>query len=67
MQYSRWGSHKNGVVGKTDLPQPANYNSDATQDMVGFLGCKHILPVHIEFFINLHPQVHLLRADGVPK
>jgi len=34
--------------------------------MVGFLGCKCTLLGHIEFLINQHPQVLLLRADLNP-
>ena len=35
------GSHQSSVDGKDHLPQPAGHASlDATQDTVGFLGCK---------------------------
>ena len=30
--------------------------------MVGFLGCKRMLPSHVELLIHQHPQVVLLRA-----
>lgn len=29
---------------------------DAAQDTMGFLGCKHVLLSHIQFFIDQHPQ-----------
>ncbi|GAB0208383.1 cAMP-dependent protein kinase inhibitor alpha [Grus japonensis] len=34
--------------------------------MVGFLGCKHILPAHVELLINQYPQVLLLKATLNP-
>jgi len=35
------GSHQSSVDGKDHLPQPAGHAAlDATQDTVGFLGCK---------------------------
>ncbi|PKU41812.1 hypothetical protein llap_7885 [Limosa lapponica baueri] len=34
--------------------------------MVGFLGCKHALPGHVELLINQDPQVLLLRAALQP-
>ncbi|KAK4817241.1 hypothetical protein QYF61_005263 [Mycteria americana] len=56
------GSHESGVEGQDHLPRPAGHASfDASQDTVGFLGCKHTLPCHVEVLINLHPQVLLLR------
>ncbi|KAK4832092.1 hypothetical protein QYF61_020707 [Mycteria americana] len=59
----RVGSHESGVEGENHLPRPAGPASfDAAQDTVGFLGCKHTLPGHVELLINQHPQVLLLRA-----
>ena len=65
MQYSRWGltPGKSSVGGQNHHPQPAGHTSlDATHDTVGLLGCKCMLPVHVESFINQHPQILLLRA-----
>lgn len=56
-------SHKNGVEGKSNLPQHAGpTSSDAARDTGGFLGCKHILTAHTELLVNQHPQVFLFRA-----
>ena len=66
MQYSGWGSHNSGVKGQNHLPRPAGHTSlDAAQDTVGFLGCKHTLPAHIELLIRQYPQVLPLRAAMV--
>jgi len=36
-------SHQSRVDGQNHLPQPAGHASfDASQDMVGLLGCKHV-------------------------
>ncbi|KAK4816767.1 hypothetical protein QYF61_022765 [Mycteria americana] len=32
------------------------------QDTVGFLGCEHTLPAHVQLFIHQYPQVLLCRA-----
>ncbi|KAK4808881.1 hypothetical protein QYF61_007996 [Mycteria americana] len=57
------GSHKSGVKGQNHLPRPAGHSSfDAAQETVGFLGCKHTLPGHVELLINQHPQILLRRA-----
>ena len=57
------GSHENSVEGQNHLPQPPGHTSlDASQDMVGPLDCKRTLPAHVEFFINQHSQILLLRA-----
>ncbi|KAK4823520.1 hypothetical protein QYF61_003029 [Mycteria americana] len=57
------GPHESGVEGQNHLPQPVGHaSSDAAQDIVGFLGCKHTLPGHVELLINQHTQVLLLRA-----
>ncbi|KAK4828770.1 hypothetical protein QYF61_000795 [Mycteria americana] len=57
------GSHESGVEGENHLPRPAGHASfDAAQDTVGLLGCKRMLPGHVELLINQHPQVLLLRA-----
>jgi len=57
------GSQQSGVEVKNHLPQPAGLSSlYATQDMVGFLGCKCILLGHVELLINKHPQVLIARA-----
>jgi len=61
------GSHESGAEGQNPLPQPAGYPSlDAAQDVIGFLGCKHTLPAHVELFIHQYPQVLLLRAALEP-
>ena len=36
------------------------------QDAVGFLGCEHTLPAHVELLIHQYPQVPLLRAALEP-
>lgn len=57
-QHSRWGLCESRVEGQNPLPRPAGHTpSDAAQDSTGFLGCKHTLPAHVEFFTNHHPQV----------
>jgi len=61
-QDSRSGSHESGVKGQNPLPRPAGHTSpDAAQDTVGFQGCKHTLPAHVELLVHQYPQV-LLRA-----
>jgi len=43
------GSHQSRAEWQNHLPQPAGHASlDATQDMVGFLGCECTLPGHAE-------------------
>jgi len=45
------------------LPLPcAHAAGDAAQGTVGLLGCQCTLPGHVEFLVNQHPQVLLLRA-----
>ena len=57
------GPHKRGVKGENHLPRlPGHTSFDAAQDTVGFLGRRHTLPAHAEFFISQHPKVLLLRA-----
>ena len=57
------GSHRSGAEGKNHLLQSAGHASfDAAQDIVGFLGCKHTLPAHVQLFIHQYPQVLLHRA-----
>ncbi|KAK4810535.1 hypothetical protein QYF61_004498 [Mycteria americana] len=57
------GSHESGVEGQNHLPQPAGHTSFyAAQDTVGFLGCKHTFPAHVQFFIHQYPQVLLCRT-----
>ena len=62
------GSHESRVEGQNHLPLPAagHTSLDATQDIVGLLGCKHTLLAHVESFINQHPQILLLRAAPKP-
>ena len=46
------------VAGKNHLPQTVGRAYfDAAQDMVGSLGCKHILLAHVELLINQRLQV----------
>ncbi|KAK4830718.1 hypothetical protein QYF61_013168 [Mycteria americana] len=60
-------SHQSRVEEKNHLPQPADHVSFyAAQDTVGFLGCKCILPAHVQFFIHQYPQVLLCRAGLNP-
>ncbi|KAK4821027.1 hypothetical protein QYF61_012113 [Mycteria americana] len=40
---------------------PQSWTQYCSPEDVGFLGCKHTLPGHVELLINQHPQV-LLRA-----
>ena len=57
------GSHESRAEGDSHLPHPAGHAAfGAAQDMVGFLGCKCTLLVHVKRFVNHHPQVLLLRA-----
>jgi len=50
------GSHKSRVKGKNHLPRPDGHDSFyAAQDIVGFVGCKNTLPVHVQFFNHLSP------------
>lgn len=42
---------------------PAGHNFfGAAKDTVGFLGCKHTLLGHVQFFVHQYPQVYLCRA-----
>ena len=56
MQYSRrWAL--TGVEGDSHLPLPAgHHSSDAAQDTVGLLGCRHTLLAHVSLFIHQNPQ-----------
>ena len=57
------GSHESRIEGQNHLPLPGGYTAlDATQDMVGHLGCRSTLLAHVESFISQHPQILLLRA-----
>lgn len=61
------GSHEIRLEGWNSLPQPAGHAAfDVAQDMIGFLGCNHPLPGHVELLINTHPQVISLRAALKP-
>lgn len=35
---------------------------DVAWDVVGFLGCKHTFPAHVELLISQHPEILLLKA-----
>jgi len=60
-------SQESGVKGQNPLPRAAGHAAlDATQDTVGFLGCKHTLPAHVELLIHQYPQVLLVRAAFEP-
>ncbi|KAK4823355.1 hypothetical protein QYF61_001703 [Mycteria americana] len=57
------GPHESGVEGQNHLPRPAGHASfNAARDTIGFQGCKHMLPAHVQFFIHQYPQVPLWRA-----
>ncbi|KAK4805635.1 hypothetical protein QYF61_009861 [Mycteria americana] len=60
------GSHQSRAEGQNQLPHPAGHASfDAAhqkKDTVGFLGCEHTLPAHVQLFIHQYPQVLLHRA-----
>jgi len=56
------GYQKSRVEGQNHLPRCAGHTFlDATQDMVGHLGCKCTLLVHVE-----HSQILLFRAAIKP-
>ena len=56
-------SHQSGAEGHNPLPRSAAHAAgDAAQGLVGLLGCEYTLPGHIEFMVNQHPQLLLLRA-----
>ena len=53
-------SHASRVEGQNHLPWPASHTSlDATQAIVGLLGCKRTLTAHVELLINQRPQILL--------
>jgi len=61
------GSYQSRVEGWNHLPRPAGHAAcDAAQDMVGLLGCKSILSVHVQLSIHQHPEVLLGRAGLNP-
>jgi len=61
------GSHECGEKGQNHLSRPVGHASlDAAQDTVGFLGCKHTLPAHVELLSHQCPQVLLLSAAFKP-
>ncbi|KAK4827472.1 hypothetical protein QYF61_018708 [Mycteria americana] len=51
-----------GGVSQEQSRAAVHASFDAAQDTVGWLGCKHTLPGHVELLINQHPQVLLLRV-----
>jgi len=56
------GSHQSGTEEQNHLPRSAGHASlVAAQDMVGLLGCKRTLVVHVQLFIHQYPQVLLGR------
>jgi len=60
------GSHQNRVEGKNPLSHPAGQPAfDAARDMVGLLGCEHILLVYFQLFIHQCPQVLLSQPEKV--
>lgn len=66
MQYSRQALIKSGAEEKNHLSWHARYTSlDTSQCTLGFLGCTHILPDHIQLFTHQHPQVLLHKAYHV--
>lgn len=51
------GSHQGGEEGQNPLPRPAAHTaSDAAQDTVGSLGCKHTLLGRVRLFIHQYAQ-----------
>jgi len=61
------GSYESRVEGQNHLPRPTGHTSlDATQDTIDLLGCKCMLPAHVESFINQHSEILLLRAALKP-
>jgi len=65
MQDSRWGLTR--AKGQNPLPHPAGHASlDASQDTVGFLGCRCTLLAHVDLLIHRYPQVLLLSAALKP-
>ena len=57
------GSHEGKVEGQNHLPLSTGHNSlDATQYMVGLLGCRCTLPAHID----QHSQILLFGAALKP-
>lgn len=60
MWFSRYGLTRAEQKGKI-LPRPAGHSAfDVTQDLIGFLGCKHTLPAYVEFFIHIHTWIMCL-------
>jgi len=61
------GSLEGQAEGEKHLPHPAVHTCfDAAMVTVGFLGCMHMMPSHVEVFLNQHLQVLLLRAPLNP-
>ncbi|PKU46357.1 rna-directed dna polymerase from mobile element jockey- hypothetical protein [Limosa lapponica baueri] len=61
------GSHESRAEGQNHLPGPAGHTSfNATQGVLGFLGCNCMLPAHVKLLVHQHPQVLLLRAGLNP-
>jgi len=64
MQYSRWGLRRAELRGR--IPSLDHASLEAAQDMIGPVGCKHMLMAHIEFLRNGHTQILLHRAALKP-
>jgi len=63
MQRIQVRCHESKVEGLNHLPPSAGHPAfDEAQDSLGFLGCKHIMRVHMQFFSQQYPQVFLGRA-----
>lgn len=62
MQNSGWGLSR-AEQRENPLPHHAGQAAlDAAQGVVAFLGCEHMLPGHVQFFIHKLFQAILLRA-----
>ena len=54
-------SRESRVEGQNHLPWPVGHNClDAIQDMIGHLGCKHMLFDHVESSIDTLQPVYVL-------
>ena len=57
------GTQESRVKGNNHLPHPTGQPSfDGTQDVIGLLGCKHMLLAHVQLFDHQNSQVLLQRA-----
>ena len=55
--------HQYRAENQDHLPHPAGHTSfDPAQDVIGLLGCKHMLLAHVQLFDHQNSQVLLQRA-----